>query len=476
MSDNNENLDFVLGKNAPESKEEQLVELEQLNINDMNNEDDLEDYQDLGEEDLKGELLYCVQEVGGIKQVEGKDVYVKGPDCEASLKDIHRYIRRDNPDISLVRDELGKWLFLQKDLLPLLLVQTKDKRLSFLIIILLVDLTELPNPECSARGKLIDYLQAYKFAFLSPDVIHTLLTHMADCLNKPAAVRNERHDQMIELIVVLFKHLLKIPDPLPTASSGNELYRDLQKKLIMVYQEKNVLDSFVFLTQDIDSPLSKKLGLHFLEIYYYIFRHCKAGALLDNQTADRESLRQMMEKEKIDRQRRIAEMGTRPGHFGTTIAVPRASDPNSAVLISNVFKKDINLNAAKEQRAKPKIRQPDKNKNIIAATQDKAHQVDLYEGDPKMLQILRNFANDFLDHSFSPLMEWIYKELHDNTSRVEALDPYFFMVVCSFMIEFWQKRVAKEQQAKKDQFKATNPGKPIPQAFFCFLSEKYSLH
>jgi hypothetical protein len=36
------------------------------------------------------------------------------------------------------------------------------------------------------------------------------MEHLADCLQKEQ--RNEKHEQMIELIIILFKQLITIPD------------------------------------------------------------------------------------------------------------------------------------------------------------------------------------------------------------------------------------------------------------------------
>ena len=76
------------------------------------------------------------------------DVYIKGEHCEDSLKDLHFHLRRDNPERPFVKTKLGEWNFLEKDLIPLMLTQKRDKKLSFLIAILLVDLTEPPHSSC----------------------------------------------------------------------------------------------------------------------------------------------------------------------------------------------------------------------------------------------------------------------------------------------------------------------------------------
>jgi hypothetical protein len=76
----------------------------------------------------------------------------------------------------------------------------------------------------------------YKEAFLEPRVIATLMAHLADCLQRKD--KTIKHNQMIELILVLFKQVLSIPcvDGL------------LQKKLLVKFDEESVLDAFIFMT------------------------------------------------------------------------------------------------------------------------------------------------------------------------------------------------------------------------------------
>lgn len=70
---------------------------------------------------------------------------------------------------------------------------------------------------------------------------------------------------MIELIIVLFKQLLIIPD----RSHGVSL----QKRLLLAFAADSVFDAFNFLTQEFKEPLHKKLAMHFLEIHYQVFKH-----------------------------------------------------------------------------------------------------------------------------------------------------------------------------------------------------------
>lgn len=72
---------------------------------------------------------------------------------------------------------------------------------------------------------------------------------------------------MIELVIVLFKQLLQIPEyDDKTAASLLGGSRNLQKRLLLAYKEHNVLDLLVYLSQEFVSSLNKKLAIHILEI------------------------------------------------------------------------------------------------------------------------------------------------------------------------------------------------------------------
>ena len=100
------------------------------------------------------DILFIIQGVGSVKNVQSLDVYVKDENCESSLKDLIRQMKLDSPKQPIAKQILGKWSFLQRDLLPLLIFHDRDKRLAFLTLMLLVQLTALPESECDGKMKL----------------------------------------------------------------------------------------------------------------------------------------------------------------------------------------------------------------------------------------------------------------------------------------------------------------------------------
>ena len=81
---------------------------------------------------------------------------------------------------------------------------------------------------------------------------------------------------MIELVIVLLKYLLQIPDQDSMQGGANQRASgapNLQKRLLLEFKEHQVLDLLVFLSQDFSEQLNKKLAIHLLEIQYQIFKN-----------------------------------------------------------------------------------------------------------------------------------------------------------------------------------------------------------
>jgi hypothetical protein len=156
------------------------------------------------------QLLFWVQNVGSVKNVKGIEVFVKNEYCEENLKDINKFLRSENSEKPTIRRELGKWNFLEESLLPLLVSQKQDKKLSFLTILLLAELTYMPDKKAEHHEELVEKLKSYKHSFLAPEVISTLIEHLAEWLQENNTTGTEKHAQMIELIIVVFKNLLQV--------------------------------------------------------------------------------------------------------------------------------------------------------------------------------------------------------------------------------------------------------------------------
>lgn len=115
------------------------------------------------------------------------------------LNDIVRMLRRDNPETKDVLKQLGAWSTLQKDLIPLIITYRSDKELILPICMhfifcftclfshigrLLVHLTLPAQPKSFDVALQVSYLQQYKEAFLSKEVLTVIVGFLAEPLEK----------------------------------------------------------------------------------------------------------------------------------------------------------------------------------------------------------------------------------------------------------------------------------------------------
>lgn len=170
------------------------------------------------------------------------------------------------------------------------------------------------------------------------------MLHMASCLESPS--RNKKHEQMIELIIVLFKQLLMISD------NQDKNQYSLQKQLLSVFSEESVFDSFIYLTQDFTDPFFQKISLHFLEIWYQVFK-CFTPSQVFNYEEMQKKIINEMESQQIHRERKMNFLRhMRHGKFGSMMQIRR--DDGTSMMVSNIYKKDNEINIdAKKQRQRP---------------------------------------------------------------------------------------------------------------------------
>ncbi|KAH7946187.1 hypothetical protein HPB49_021226 [Dermacentor silvarum] len=150
---------------------------------------------------------------------EGK--YYKEPDCIESLKDLLRYLRRDDESHE-IRRILGRIQVLKTDLLPLLKFYPDDDSLFDVIIRLLVDLMnpaillykeELPVEKFARNNylEIVSHLQSYKLAFTDSKVWIAITKKLESLLHKNWETRQEEDKDMIERILVLVRNILHVP-------------------------------------------------------------------------------------------------------------------------------------------------------------------------------------------------------------------------------------------------------------------------
>ena len=442
-------------------------------VTDLNFENDI-DYDNLeqhidqnfnteNDEQFQNDLLLSVQGLGGVKKFNDLEIYIKHKDCEESLKELIRIVKKDDPDHPFARIELSKWNILVSDLIPLILTQPQDKKLSFYVIVLLVQITEFPSQVCYKADFLINCLQNFKLAFLQDNVVKTLMIHLADCISIELQNRTKIHENMIELIITLLRNLIKIPDLDSSRSSINEYKRNLQINLLLIFSKDSVFDALIYLCQDLNSPLMMKLNLAFLEIFYHIFSSFKPKWIMSTSDDEKSYLEELETSAKKQQIKRMNELGTRHSRFGTNLCMKRLLD-GSFKIFSNIFQTRDETNKLNNQRHKPIMRKfgtkyPDiYNKSLNEDM--KVHAIEeqgISDQEVKSFKmIIRNFAIDFLEHAYGNLMESLYDEIYKDSERIEENDVINYFVVMEFGLGLARHRFYLQRKEKEKNKENTN--------------------
>ncbi|KAH8022870.1 hypothetical protein HPB51_006228 [Rhipicephalus microplus] len=281
---------------------------------------------------------------------EGK--YYKEPDCIESLKDLLRYLRRDDESHE-IRRILGRIQVLRTDLLPLLKFYPDDERLFDVIIRLLVDLTnpaillykeELPVEKFARNNylEIVTHLQLYKLAFTDSKVWIAITKKLESLLHKNWETRQEEDKDTIERILVLVRNVLHVPAN-PSEEKRTDDDVNIHDQVLWAMHLAHLEDLLLYVTSSDDET---DYCFHCLEILSLMLREQSPEVL-----ARAEQPRTAAEKDEDVRHPR----------FGGTFTVKnmKGIGDNDLVAHDTLSKlSQLSFDRSKPFKAKPKNRRP----------------------------------------------------------------------------------------------------------------------
>lgn len=103
----------------------------------------------------------------------------------------------DRPEEQLTKYYLGKWNIVRKDLLPLLLHQSKNKKLIYHVLTIMAYLTAEPEKQGKYYEELRIIQEGYKETLADPDFTDILVNILGQVVNKEE--KTKYHENMIEV-------------------------------------------------------------------------------------------------------------------------------------------------------------------------------------------------------------------------------------------------------------------------------------
>uniref|UniRef100_A0A803PQ24 Timeless N-terminal domain-containing protein n=1 Tax=Cannabis sativa TaxID=3483 RepID=A0A803PQ24_CANSA len=367
--------------------------------------------------------------------------YTKGEYCLDNLKDLMRFLRRDDPQNRDVFKQVCKWNIVSKDLIPIIENFQDDRNLVLNAVKILVFLTMPIEPSSNDIAQQIEYLWGLKSSVMFGDIIAVIVSLLENPLvNLEGDAFTEDDWKLVQLILTLFRNLLAIQEiSLQQKVVGTAThYLSLRDKFLELLFRENVMDLIIVITQHFGGYLRQD-NLLLLEIFHYIFlgqdpelvskAHLK-GSKTDEEAnkASLDSLKSIMEKEEEKRKLTRARNLVRHSHFIGTFT--RLSMDGSKSVFNG---KPASVSSDAMIKPHKIHRGPTKtiawNHGRLPSSKD------------KILELLHDFVNQFLTGGYNALMQSIREDIEKEHHMIQKSDIIVFFQVAQFVTSFQYHKV-----------------------------------
>uniref|UniRef100_A0A0E0HB22 Timeless N-terminal domain-containing protein n=1 Tax=Oryza nivara TaxID=4536 RepID=A0A0E0HB22_ORYNI len=348
--------------------------------------------------------LTCAGLGGAEEDDDGAVVgYAKGEHCLDNLKDLQRFLRRDDPQRREVFKQVCKWKIASRDLVPIIENYQADRNLVITAVKVLVFLTMPVEPSSENVAQQIEYLWDLKAALtrnVAMAVIVSLLEDPLDHLERASFTEDDW--KLVQLVLTLFRNILAIQEiTLGQKASGEatQLLCLADSFLELMFQE-NVMDLILVLTQHMDEPSGylQQENLLLLEIFHYLFLGRDPELIARASTA-----------------------GSKDGSKSLCKGNPNSASENSLRKIRNV------------QRGPQKR---------IAWDNEL-----LYTPREGTMEMIRNFLEQFLSGGYNVLMQSVCDDIVKEHHSIQKSDITTFFKVARFVLAFQHEKASNAQKS-----------------------------
>ncbi|KAA8539990.1 hypothetical protein F0562_026682 [Nyssa sinensis] len=361
--------------------------------------------------------------------------YTKGEYCLDNLKDLLRFMRRDDPQAREVFKQVCKWNTVAKDLIPIIEHCQDDRNLVLNAVKVLVFLTMPIELSSSDIPQQIEYLWGLKSSITCSDtvvVIVLLLESPLENLEREAFTEDDW--KLVQLVLTLFRNILAIQDisMLHVAGGSATQFLSLRDRFLELLFHENVMDLILVLTQHVGGSCGylRQDNLLLLEIFHYIFmgqdKELIAKAYLKGSKVDGDaktsldSLRSIVEEEEEKRKlTRLRNLGCYSQFSGTFTRL--TMDGSKTLFKGNPCSATL-LKPHKNHRGPLKRTAWDHGK--LPSTKN------------NLLELLHNFVNQFLSGGYNVLMQSILEDIEKEHHAIQNSDIVIFFQVAQFVTSF----------------------------------------
>ena len=400
---------------------------------------------------IDSEIVATCSALGNKDENTGR--YEKDVDCDACLRDLLRFLRKDNDDFS-IRRQLAATNVVTNDLIFILKDHCADEKELFDVLLRL--LCNLTNPAIllfkeeipSDKHKKVLYLElleilfTYKIAFASQLKCWAVLTkHMTDIISADVDERSHDDSLLFERILILVRNLLHVPiDSYQDQSISEDM--NPHDRMIVMMRESGMSDMIMLLASSEDEG---HFCFHVLEIVSLMMREQSPEFLVKSYDPTKKMEEQVtkkrndFEKSKDDqelelilsREKGAAKPKVRHRFNEATYQIKNVKSLSGNALIYHkpVTEKESDLVLGEKQiLRKAKNRRALRDADFGSAEYD---ELKVHRSVPKVRAYLSQFALEFLE-SYNQLMlnvsDALKRQKNQNNDETYYLwAAYFFM-------------------------------------------------
>ncbi|XP_068665351.1 uncharacterized protein [Aristolochia californica] len=382
--------------------------------------------------------------------------YIKAESCLDNLKDLLRFLRRDDPQTRDVFKQLCKWDTASRDLIPLMERYQTDHKLVINAVKVLVFLTMPISPDSDDIPRQMEYLWGLKAAITRNDTIVVIVSLVEEPLERLERKAFTEDDwKLVQLVLTLFRNLLAIQEITSEqkASGSATQFLFLRDKLLELLFQENVMDLILVLTQHVSDSHGylHRDNMLLLEIFYHIClgqepeliakasqKNCKVSGDVDTSVNLLKSL--MEEEEERRRVNRLRNLNRHSQFSGTFSKV--SVDGSKTLCMGNLTSHDARMEARKILRG-PIKRIVWSHKTLSLPKEN-------------ILNLLHGFVNQFLSGAYNVLMQSIQEDI-EKEHLTQSTDVIAFLYVAHFATNFqYHKYVASKSKIEATSSEATS--------------------
>lgn len=366
--------------------------------------------------------------------------YYKEADCLETVKDLIRYIKKDDESHE-IRRALGETKVLQTDLIHLLRDHSDEDELFDVTMRLMVNLTnpvlllfheELPEEKVTRNHflQILSQQQTYKESFADEKLWSALVGKLSAFLQRDLDTRQEEDGMVIERILILIRNILSVPAS-PDEEKRTDDDASVHDQVLWSLHLAGFEDLILYIAS---SSNEQNLCMHVLEIVSLMLKEQEPEQLAQaglqrsqvEKEKDEQELLETRRQEALQKAQQFKKFhGARHSRFGGTFCVQNMKSISDRDIITHQPLKDvhsINFDRTKKPKRIAKNRMALADKNI---TRRSTLAIRLF---------LQEFCTEFLSGAYNLIM-YIVKE---NLSRARAQehDESYYLWAMRFFLEF----------------------------------------